>query len=170
MSERIRIEYEGEAGGMRRAVSNALRLAERDVPGPEPIDQRVTITITDQPAPARSVPMGTTAIRSDQQAVLDPDWVGRISGDPKDIAIGWELEDPDNIGRIEDASEAGDSSRVRFIPTPGNGGIATVIGRGILNDQEVFVTETFEVGAEGVVFAGTSVTVEDQPAPETPDA
>jgi hypothetical protein len=173
MTERLRIEFEGAPDGLRRAVSNALRLRERDLGvAPEPIDQRVTITITDQPPPsaARILPMGTTRMRSDQQAVVDPDFKGRLSGAQRDVDIVWEYDDPDGVGRFEDASEAGDQSRVRIVATPGSAGLATLRGTGSADGQEFRISETFEVEGEGIVFAGTTVTVEDQPAPETPAA
>lgn len=172
MTERIRIEFEGERDGLRRAVSNALRLKEREVPGPEPepVDQRVTIRVTDQPSPARRIPVGTTQMKSDSQATIDPDFRGRLSGKDVDLEVSWSVDDPEDIADFEEIAGEGDRSIGRLVPTPGSGGIVTVTWSAQNGEETITGSETFEISGESVVFAGQTVEVSDQPAPETPAA
>jgi hypothetical protein len=172
MTERLRIDFEGEPDGMRRAVSNALRLREREA-GPEPVTAIVKLIVSDQPGSSRTArrqEMAEVELRSDQRVLIDPDFQGRLSGKDVDLQVGFELNDPDSIGTLEMASEDGDASQAYFVPTPGEAGTATVTWTAQNGDEVITDTVVCKVVGEGVVFAGTRVEVSDQPAPETPAA
>jgi hypothetical protein len=161
---RLTIDYDGEPDGLRRELRNAFRLVEREEPGPEPVDQRVTIRVTDQPSPARSPAMGTTSMRSDQLCTIDPDFKGRLSGKDVDLAVTWSSDDPESIATFEVVPGDGDSSIGRLVATPGSGGIVTVTWSAQNGDELLTGSETFEIAGEAVVFAGQTVEVSDQPA------
>jgi hypothetical protein len=169
---RLTLDYDGEPNGLRREVRNAFGLEEREEAGREPIDQRVTIRVTDQPSlsPARSPAMGTTRMRSDQQSTIDPDFKGRVSGKDVDLEVTWSVDDPEGIANFEEVAGEDDRSIARLTPNAGSGGIVTVTWSAQSGDETLTGSETFEIEGEAVVFAGQTVEVTDQPAPETPAA
>lgn len=151
----------GLGAGLRREVRNLFGFDERPR-GAEPLDHRVTITVTEQGDQQRSERVGTTRMRSDQRALIDVDFQGRLSGSPREVNVVFEADDPDDVGNLELTSDGDDTSQARFIPRPGKAGIATVSWSATAEGQEFRGSETFEVEGEGVVLAGQSVTLEDQ--------
>ncbi|MCC2652156.1 MAG: hypothetical protein K0R61_3059 [Microvirga sp.] len=166
---KLSIDFDGEPNSLRRELRNAFRLVEREA-APEPVDQRVTITVTDQPSPARRAPMGTTRMRSDQAATIDPDFKGRLSGQNVDLEVQWSIDDPEDIAAFDEVKGDGDRSVARVTPIAGSGGIVTVTWTAQNGSEMLTGSETFEIEGEAVVFAGQTVNVTDQSALGTPAA
>ncbi len=110
--------------------------------------------------------MGTTRMRSDQQSTIDPDFRGRLSGEDVDLEVMWSVDDPGDIAAFDEVRTDADRSAGRLTPTPGSGGIVTVSWTAQNGAEVIAGSETFEIEGESVVFAGQTVTVEDQPAAE----
>jgi hypothetical protein len=173
MTERIRIEYEGEPGGMRRAFSNALRLAERDAPTVEVI----TVTITFGPprprgAPQGDRPMSVATLRDNQEIPFTLRLLsgagnpGKFESEPDLIVT------PEEIGTIEFDPETGEG---KFVASGALGTASVeIVGDAafgpdvrLVRVAGTIIVETGEVTTGEIVF-GEARPIES--APETPAA
>jgi hypothetical protein len=148
-------------------LGHVLRQIVQDFFGfPGPKWYRVTITISDEDQPTSRSKLMATPLKNRQRATIDPDFMGERSGENKDIPVNWTLT-PGTAGRLDtDLGEPGDQSRARLHVVSGEGGIEVVTWTAETPDGILTGSETFEIAAEGIVFAKTEVTVEDEPAAE----